>query len=137
MLEVYYDARGPAKNVEVISYGQDPRFKDYWPLEWTVTYGQGRVYASSFGHVWSDEDEVKQPVDLLAADEQVLIMRAIQWLAKRPITVAVPADFPTDQKTSIRGNIPVFRWRSDFLCVLPRRQGWKRLAMSGERRNLL
>jgi type 1 glutamine amidotransferase len=106
MLEVYYDARGPAKNVQVISYGQDPRFKDYWPLEWTVTYGKGRVYASSFGHVWSDEDEVKQPVDLLAADEQVLIMRAIQWLAKRPITIPVPADFPTAQKTSIRGSIP-------------------------------
>jgi type 1 glutamine amidotransferase len=107
MLEVYYDARGPAENVEVISYGLDPRFKDYWPLEWTVTYGKGRVYASSFGHVWSDESETKQPVDLLAADEQTLIPRAIQWLAKRPITVEVPKDFPTAQKTSIRGDIPL------------------------------
>ena len=107
LLEVYYDARGPANNVDVISYGQDPRFKDYWPLEWTVTYGQGRVYASSFGHVWSDETEVKQPVDLLAADEQTLILRALQWLAKRPITVPVPKDFPTADKTSIRANIPL------------------------------
>ncbi|MDP9174057.1 MAG: ThuA domain-containing protein [Planctomycetota bacterium] len=105
LLEVYYDARGPAKNVEVISYGQDPRFKDYWPLEWTVTYGRGRVYASSFGHVWADESETKQPVDLLAADEQTLIPRAIQWLAKRPITIEVSKDFPTAEKTSIRANI--------------------------------
>jgi type 1 glutamine amidotransferase len=107
LLEVYYDARGPAQNVQVLSYGQDPRFKDYWPLEWTVTYGKGRVYASSFGHVWSDESETKQPVDLLAADEQVLIPRALQWLAKRPITVEVPNDFPTAQKVSIRPNIPL------------------------------
>jgi type 1 glutamine amidotransferase len=107
LLEVYYDARGPAENVQVISYGQDPRFKDYWPIEWTVTYGQGRVYASSMGHVWSDESETKQPVDLLAADEQTLIPRAIQWLARRPITVEVPKDFPTAEKTSIRSDIPL------------------------------
>jgi type 1 glutamine amidotransferase len=107
LLEVYYDARGPDENVEVISYGQDPRYKDYWPIEWTVTYGQGRVYASSFGHVWSDENETNQPVDLLAADEQTLIPRALQWLAKRPITIPVPDDFPTTEKTSIRANIPL------------------------------
>lgn len=107
MLEVYYDARGPAKNVQVLSYGQDPRFKDYWPLEWTVTYGEGRVYASSFGHVWKDESETKQPVDLLAADEQVLIERALQWLAKRPVTISVPKDFPTADAISIRGAIAV------------------------------
>jgi len=107
MLEVYYDARGAANNVQVISYGQDPKYKEFWPLEWTVTYGQGRVYASSFGHVWSDESETKQPVDLLAADEQVLIVRAIQWLAKRPITIDVPQDFPTADRTSIRANIPL------------------------------
>jgi hypothetical protein len=37
----------------------------------------------------------------------VLILRALEWLAKRPITVAVPNDFPTAQKTSIRPNIPL------------------------------
>ena len=106
-LEVYYDARGPAQNVTVLSYGQDPRFKDYWPLEWTVTYGQGRVYASSFGHVWSDESQTHQPIDLLATDEQILIQRALQWLARRPITVQVPANFPTAEKVSLSQNIPL------------------------------
>jgi hypothetical protein len=107
MLEVYFDARGPAKNLQVISYGKDPRFGDYWPIEWVVTYGKGRVYCSSLGHVWSDENETHQPVDLLAADEQTLIPRAIEWLAGRPITVPVPSDFPTAEKTSIRQNIPL------------------------------
>ncbi len=101
-LEVYAYARGPAANVEVLSYGQDPKSKEYWPLEWTVTYGEGRVYASSFGHVWGDESPTSQPVDLLAVDEQVLIMRALQWLAKRPVTVPVPQDFPTTQAVSVR-----------------------------------
>lgn len=104
-LEVYFDARGPAKNLQVISYGKDPQFGEYWPIEWVVTYGKGRVYCSSLGHVWSDESETHQPVDLLAADEQTLIPRAIQWLARRPITIPVPSDFPTAEKTSIRQNI--------------------------------
>jgi len=104
-LEVYYDARGPANNLTILSYGLDPRGKQYWPLEWTVTYGEGRVYSSSFGHVWSDESETKQPVDLLAVDEQVIIQRGLQWLAKRPVTVPVPANFPTAEKVSLSGNI--------------------------------
>lgn len=105
MLEVYYDARGPAKDIEVLSYGQDPRNKHYWPLEWTVKYGDGCVYSSTFGHVWSDESETKQPVNLLAVDEQILLQRTLQWLAKRPITVAIPKNFPTAEKASVSENI--------------------------------
>jgi hypothetical protein len=106
-LEVYYASRGPAKDMEIISYGQDPRGKQYWPLEWTVKYGEGLVYSSSFGHVWSDESETKQPVDLLAVDEQILLQRALQWLAKRPITVEIPKNFPTAEKTSLSDPIPL------------------------------
>ena len=108
MLEVYYGVRGPANDVDVISYGKDPRNNQFWwPLEWTVKYGKGLVYSSSFGHVWSDESETKQPVDLLAVDEQILIQRALQWLAKRPITVQVPKNFPTEEKVSLSENIPL------------------------------
>ncbi len=106
-LEVYCDSRGPANHVQVLSYGQDPHEKDYWPLEWTVEYGQGRVYASSFGHVWKDESATHQPVDLLAVDEQVLIQRAIQWLAKREVTIAVPPNFPTASKVSLSPPIEI------------------------------
>jgi hypothetical protein len=106
-LEVYYDARGPANSLTVLSYGQDPRGGQFWPLEWTVIYGAGRAYSSSFGHVWSDESETNQPVDLLAIDEQILIQRALQWLAKRPVSVPVPPNFPTAVKTSVSPPIPL------------------------------
>jgi uncharacterized protein len=101
-LEVYYYARGPAQNVEVLSYGYDPRTKMNWPLEWTVAYGKGRVYTSTFGHVWKGD---VQPVSMRCAGEQTLLMRALQWLAKRPITVPIPADFPTAAAVSIRSEI--------------------------------
>jgi type 1 glutamine amidotransferase len=103
-LEVYYYARGPAENVQVLSYGFDPRTKMNWPLEWTVNYGKGRVYTSTFGHVWKGD---VQPASMRCADEQTLMLRALQWVAKRPITVAVPADFPTEKAVSVRGEIAI------------------------------
>jgi hypothetical protein len=36
------------------------------------------------------------------AGVQTMIVRAVQWLANRPVTFPVPADFPTAETTSIR-----------------------------------
>jgi hypothetical protein len=33
------------------------------------------------------------------------VVRALQWLANRPVTYPIPADFPTADKVSIRGEI--------------------------------
>jgi hypothetical protein len=101
-LEVYYDARGPAKNVEVLSYARDPRFGENWPVEWTVTFGKGRAYIATFGHVWRGDS---QPESMRCAGVQTMILRALQWLARRPVTIPVPEDFPTAEKTSIRAPI--------------------------------
>jgi hypothetical protein len=101
-IEVYYYGRGPAKNIEVLSYGFDPKTKMNWPLEWTVTYGQGRVYTSTFGHVWAGDT---QPERMRCAGVQTVVVRALQWLAKRGIASPVPADFPTAGKTSVRAEI--------------------------------
>jgi hypothetical protein len=102
-IEVYYYARGPAKNLEVLSYGHDPRTDMNWPLEWTVAYGEGRVYTSTFGHVWKDDG--LQPERMRCAGVQTIVVRALQWLAKREVATGVPSDFPTAEKISIRGDI--------------------------------
>ncbi len=98
-LEVYFDARGPAKNVQVLSYARDPRYGENWPVEWTVNYGQGRVYVATFGHVWRGDVE---PESMRCAGVQTMIVRAVQWLAQRPVTFPVPPDFPTADEKSIR-----------------------------------
>jgi len=103
-LEVYYDARGPAENVQVLSYGRDPRFGQNWPIEWTVTYGKGRAYIATFGHVWKGDT---QPESMRCAGVQTMMVRALQWLANRPVTFPVPKDFPNETKTSIRPEIAV------------------------------
>jgi hypothetical protein len=103
-LEVYYFARGPAKNLEVLSYGFDPRTQMNWPTEWTVAYGKGRIYNATFGHVWQGD---VQPEALRCAGVQTIMVRALQWLAKRPADYPVPPDFPTADKLSIRPEIPI------------------------------
>ena len=75
-----------------------------WPLEWSVSYGQGRVYTSTFGHVWRGDI---QPSRMRCAGMQTIVVRALQWLARREIVSRAPADFPTATATSIRGEIPL------------------------------
>ena len=62
---------------------------------------------SNLVYLFATESETKQPVDLLAVDEQILLQRALQWLAKREITVKVPANFPTAEKVSLSEPIVV------------------------------
>lgn len=102
-IEVYNHARGPAEEVDVLSYANDEvRTKRNWPIEWTVRYGEGRVYTSTLGHVWKRD---VQPVTVRDAAVQTLLVRALQWLAKRPVTFPVPPDFPTENATSVRGEL--------------------------------
>jgi uncharacterized protein len=110
-LEVYYDARGPAENVEVLSSGRDPRFGENWPIEWTVRYGQGRAYIATFGHVWREGrgDTDPQSEAMRCVGVQTTIVRALQWLAQRPVTWPVPADFPSETEKSLRP-LPVLAW---------------------------
>jgi hypothetical protein len=103
-IEVYYYARGPAKNLDVLSYGFDPRTQMNWPLEWTTAFGKGRVYTSTFGHVWKGD---VQPERMRCAGLHTVVIRALQWLARRDVTYPVPADFPTADKVSVRGEIPL------------------------------
>ena len=104
-IEVYYFARGPAKNLEVLSYGFDPRTQMNWPLEWVVTYGKGRVYTSTFGHVW--KDDLVQPARMRCAGVQTVAVRALLWLARSEAAFPVPSDFPTAAAVSVRGEIPM------------------------------
>lgn len=103
-IEVYYYPRGPAEEVEVLSYAHDVHTDMLWPIEWTVGYGEGRVYTASYGHVWHDDT---QPERMRCAGVQTLMVRALWWLADRDEPLPVPADFPTATEMSIRGEIPL------------------------------
>jgi len=98
-IEVYTYARGPAENVQVLSWAEEPTTHERWPIEWTIRYGKGRVYNSTFGHVWRGEAD---PVDLRCVGFQTILIRSLQWLAGKPVTWPVPKDFPTGNSISLR-----------------------------------
>lgn len=104
-LEVYYYARGPAEHLRVLAYARDdePGLKMLWPMEWTTTFGKGRIYISTYGHVWDGD---VQPASMRDAAVQTIIPRALEWLAGRPVTFPVPNDFPKPDAVSVREPIP-------------------------------
>lgn len=98
-IEVYCYARGPATNLTVLAYAADVKTQVQFPIEWTVQYGQGRVFVSTYGHVWADQ---KDPQGMRCAAFQTIMVRALKWLARRPVGEGVPADFPTADAVSLR-----------------------------------
>ena len=104
--EVYVYARGPAERVKVLAYAEDtvPGLGMLWPVEWTTTYGKGRVYVSVYGHVWPAD---AQPTGMRCAAVQTIIPRALQWLAGRQVTFPVPKDFPGTAAVSVRKEIQI------------------------------
>lgn len=105
-LEVYYYARGPAEHVHVLAYARDdqPGLGMLWPVEWATTFGKGRVYVSTYGHVWDGDVE---PASMRDAAVQTIIPRALEWLARRPVLFPVPKDFPGPDAVSVRGAVAV------------------------------
>ena len=103
-VEVYYYARGPAQHLRVLTYARDdePGLRMLWPMEWTTTFGKGRIYISTYGHVWDGD---VQPASMRDAAVQTIIPRALEWLAGRPVIFPVPQDFPTADAVSVR--VPV------------------------------
>lgn len=97
--EVYYFPRGPAENLTVLSYAYDSSSTHkMWPVEWVVTYGKGRVYNSSMGHLWKGEIF---PPAYRCIGFQTTMIRAAEWLATGKITYPVPANFPTKDSQSL------------------------------------
>jgi len=102
-VEVYAYTRGPIGNLTVLSYAREPVNDIDFPTEWVVNYGAGRTYTSTYGHYWKNQDN---PPGVQDVAFQTLMMRALQWLANRPVTQTVPANFPTSTTVSLQNTPP-------------------------------
>ncbi len=113
--ELYKYARGPAENMQVLSMTQDTITGKNWPVEWLVNYGEGKVYNSTFGHIWHN---VRMPASIQCVGFQTTLIRALQWLAGERVTYPVPGDFPTEDQYALRPVelvlTPAHGWNSLF-----------------------
>lgn len=104
--EVYNFPRGPAENLTVLSFAYDSTDSHkMWPVEWIVSYGMGRVYNSSMGHLWTGE---VYPAPYRCIGYQTTVIRATEWLATGKVTYPVPGNFPKENSPSLRADTGIF-----------------------------
>ncbi|WP_406683569.1 ThuA domain-containing protein [Seonamhaeicola sp. MEBiC1930] len=98
-LEIYSYPRGPIKNLTVLSYAKEPKTQLNFPTEWVVNYGKGRVYNSTYGHVWKNSVDYPNSVRCIAF--QTTLIRALEWLATKKVTWQIPSNFPNKDAISL------------------------------------
>lgn len=95
--ELYDRLRGPAENVTVLATAfaapGTGGSGEHEPMLMTISYGKGRVFHTTLGHA---------DVAMKCVGFQTTLLRGAEWAATGKVTQKVPADFPTEKKTSAR-----------------------------------
>jgi uncharacterized protein len=103
--EIYSNLRGPAKNVTILATAMAPTSTpngtgEHEPIVMAISYGKGRIFHDTLGHVGATQ---KEPILAMnSVDYIVLLQRGTEWAATGSVTIPVPTDFPTAERTSIR-----------------------------------
>jgi len=91
--ELYNRLRGPAENITLLATAYDKPVSPassgrHEPILFTVTYGQGRIFHTTLGHVRADPTAMRS-VAFIAT-----FQRGAEWAATGHVTQPIPADFP-------------------------------------------
>jgi type 1 glutamine amidotransferase len=103
--ELYDRMRGPGKIKDVLYWAySDPKTRGSGRNElalFTVDYGKARIFHTTLGHAGNTLEE---NTAMQCTGFQVTLLRGAEWAATGKVTQAVPADFPTETKASMRRN---------------------------------
>jgi len=91
--ELYDQLRGPAQNMEILATAESQITGRHEPMIFTVRYGKGRVFHTPMGHA----EYSMECVGFITT-----LQRGTEWAATGKVTVPIPDDFPTADKTSSR-----------------------------------
>ena len=94
--ELYQGMRGPIQHVHLLAtaYSDREKYKgtgEHEPMIWTVAYGKGRVFHTPMGHDLGAMRDVGFVTTLT---------RGTEWAATGKVTIPIPDNFPTADKTS-------------------------------------
>ena len=101
--EMYDKMRGPSNIKDLLYSGQtDPNTGGSGreePLVFTVDYGKARIFHIMLGHCGPTLED--NPA-MQCTGFQTLLLRGAEWAATGKVSQPIPADFPTEQKISLR-----------------------------------
>ena len=89
--QLSHGQRGPAKNMEILTYAYSRDSKQNEVLEWVVPFGKGRVFTTMLGHIWSGAANIS----VRCAGFQTTFIRGVEWAATGAVTYPVPEQFPS------------------------------------------
>ena len=97
--ELYQGQRGPAEHLQILASAFADRSKGgtgaHEPMLWVIPYGQGKVVTNVMGH---ENGKAVQCVGFVT-----IMLRSCEWLATGKVTVKIPDNFPTEEKSSVLG----------------------------------
>lgn len=95
--ECYAQLRGPAENLTILATGKDVSGKAptdrHEPMLMVIDYGKGRIFHTALGH----DDFSMESVGFITS-----FIRGAEWAATGKVTLPIPQDFPTANKSSSR-----------------------------------
>jgi len=100
--ELYSKLRGPAVNLSVLTTAFADKAKrgtgEHEPIMMAITYGKGRVYHDVLGHAGAQ---------MRCVGFITMLKRGTEWAATGKVVraAAIPADFPTADKVSVRKDV--------------------------------
>ena len=93
--ELYQGQRGPAQNMKILATAlasTDQRGTgENEPMIWWIPYGKGKVFTTVMGHA---------DYSMTCVGFQSTVARGCEWVATGEVTLKLPEDFPTADKTS-------------------------------------
>ncbi|MEX2564988.1 MAG: ThuA domain-containing protein [Cyclobacteriaceae bacterium] len=95
--ECYAQLRGPAESLTILATGKDVSGKAptdrHEPMLMVVDYGKGRIFHTTLGH----DDYSIESVGFI-----ISFLRGAEWAATGKVTIPIPHDFPTAEKSTSR-----------------------------------
>ena len=99
--ELYDRLRGPAENVTVLastfSSKESNGSGEEEPSLMAINFGKGRVFHTAMGHNNGPDITSQRCVGFITT-----FQRGTEWAATGKVTQEIPADFPTEEKVSLR-----------------------------------